>query len=57
MTKNIYFASDFHFGYPDEEQSKEREKLVIKWLDDIKPSCNNCTFWATYLISGLSINM
>ena len=55
MTKNIYFASDFHFGYPDEVQSKEREKLVIKWLDDIKPSCKELyllgdifDFWFEY---------
>lgn len=37
--KNIYFASDFHFGFPTEEESAEREALVIKWLDEIKPNC------------------
>lgn len=37
--KKIYFASDFHFGYPTEEESRERETLVIKWLDEIKPTC------------------
>ncbi|MBP5783005.1 MAG: UDP-2,3-diacylglucosamine diphosphatase, partial [Bacteroidales bacterium] len=31
-----YFASDFHFGIPDDKASLERERLIIKWLDDIK---------------------
>ena len=34
--KNIYFASDFHFGIPDHDRSLEREKLFVKWLDEIK---------------------
>ena len=31
----LYIASDFHFGSPDRESSKEREKRVIRWLDMI----------------------
>ncbi|MGI8892909.1 MAG: UDP-2,3-diacylglucosamine diphosphatase [Bacteroidia bacterium] len=34
--KKIYFASDFHLGSPDEEQSRKREKLIVRWLDEIK---------------------
>jgi UDP-2,3-diacylglucosamine hydrolase len=34
--KKIYFASDFHLGVPDRETSLEREKKVVKWLDQIK---------------------
>jgi len=34
--KNIYFASDQHFGAPNTEKSKIREKRFIQWLDDIK---------------------
>ena len=34
--KKIYFASDFHLGAPNYEKSREREKLVIDWLDTIK---------------------
>ncbi len=34
--KKIYFASDFHLGIPDYESSMEREKLLCKWLDNIK---------------------
>lgn len=32
----IYFASDFHLGVPDYERSLEREKLVVRWLDEIR---------------------
>jgi len=32
----IYFASDQHFGAPTVEKSKERERLFVKWLDEIK---------------------
>lgn len=34
--KKIYFASDFHLGVPTEEASLKREKLAVKWLDEIK---------------------
>lgn len=37
--KKIYFASDQHLGAPDEKQSLVREKLFVKWLDEIKPDC------------------
>jgi len=32
----IYFASDFHLGAPNHNESFEREKRVIKWLDEVK---------------------
>jgi UDP-2,3-diacylglucosamine hydrolase len=31
----IYFASDFHLGVPNPEKSREREKRIINWLDEI----------------------
>ena len=34
--KKIYFASDFHLGAPDYATSLEREKRIVKWLDEIK---------------------
>ncbi|MBL7882858.1 MAG: UDP-2,3-diacylglucosamine diphosphatase [Bacteroidia bacterium] len=34
--KKIYFASDFHLGVPSYEKSLEREKRVVRWLDEIK---------------------
>ena len=53
--KNIYFASDFHLGFPNEEESKTREMFIIKWLDEIKPSCGELyllgdvfDFWFEY---------
>ena len=34
--KKIYFASDFHLGYPDHQTSLVRERKVVAWLDSIK---------------------
>lgn len=36
MPKKIYFLSDFHLGAPDHNSSLEREKYIVKFLDDIK---------------------
>lgn len=33
--KKLYFASDFHLGAPNSEESKIREKRIIRWLDSI----------------------
>jgi UDP-2,3-diacylglucosamine hydrolase len=33
--KKIYFASDFHLGYPTPEESLAREKKIVRWLDQI----------------------
>jgi UDP-2,3-diacylglucosamine hydrolase len=34
--KKLYFLSDFHLGAPHYEASLAREKLVVKFLDEIK---------------------
>ena len=34
--KKIYFLSDFHLGAPDATSSLEREKHVVRFLDEIK---------------------
>ena len=34
--KKYYFISDFHLGAPDYLTSLEREKKVVKWLDQVK---------------------
>jgi len=34
---SIYFLSDFHLGAPDEKRSRQREKLIVQFLDEIKP--------------------
>lgn len=33
--KKIYFASDFHLGVPSKEKGRERELLLVSWLDRI----------------------
>jgi len=35
----VYFASDQHLGAPNERESLVREKLFVKWLDEIKSDC------------------
>lgn len=54
-TKKIYFASDFHLGVPNFEKSLEREKLIVKWLDEIKQDASEIylmgdlfDFWFEY---------
>jgi len=32
----IYFASDFHLGVDAKYTSKEREKQIVRWLEEIK---------------------
>ena len=34
--KKIYFASDFHLGVPDHASSLQRERLIVKWLDEAR---------------------
>jgi UDP-2,3-diacylglucosamine hydrolase len=34
--KKVYFASDFHLGAPNHDRSLKREKVIVKWLDEIK---------------------
>ncbi|WP_443937366.1 UDP-2,3-diacylglucosamine diphosphatase [Pedobacter sp. MW01-1-1] len=55
MTKNIYFASDFHLGTPSYAASRAREKRIVKWLDFIEPTCSELflmgdvfDFWFEY---------
>jgi len=36
VRNNYYFISDLHLGLYPEEKSKEREKIVVNWLDNIK---------------------
>lgn len=34
--KRIYFASDFHLGTPDMVRSRDRERKIVRWLDEIR---------------------
>lgn len=53
--KKIYFASDFHLGVPNHTASLAREKIIIKWLDQIKKDAHSIyllgdifDFWFEY---------
>ncbi|RAJ03919.1 UDP-2,3-diacylglucosamine hydrolase [Chitinophaga skermanii] len=34
--KKIYFASDFHLGVPSKEKSRERERVILQWLNEVE---------------------
>lgn len=34
--RRVYFASDFHLGAPSPAQSRERERAVVNWLEQIR---------------------
>jgi UDP-2,3-diacylglucosamine hydrolase len=38
--KTIYFISDLHLGFPDEESSRQREKKIVQWLTQIQANCD-----------------
>lgn len=55
MAKKIYFLSDFHLGAPDHEKSLERERLIVRFLDEIKDDASEIflvgdlfDFWYEY---------
>lgn len=55
MTKNIYFASDFHLGSPSHAESRKREDRIMRWLNAIEGSCGELflmgdifDFWFEY---------
>ncbi|NQX43559.1 UDP-2,3-diacylglucosamine hydrolase [Pedobacter steynii] len=55
MTKNIYFASDFHLGSPSHSESRKREDRIIRWLNAIESTCSELflmgdifDFWFEY---------
>lgn len=46
--KHIYFASDFHLGAPDPFSSRQRENLLIQWMESIRQ-----TTQALFLVGDL----
>lgn len=46
--KKIYFASDFHLGIPDHASSLEREKRIVRWLDEVSRDASDI-----YLVGDL----
>lgn len=55
ISGNAFFASDFHFGAPNAEASREREVRVVQWLEQIAPQADHLfllgdifDFWFEY---------
>jgi UDP-2,3-diacylglucosamine hydrolase len=55
MSKKIYFLSDFHLGIPDLQSSLEREKLIVRFLEEIRQDADEIflagdmfDFWYEY---------
>jgi len=53
--KKVYFASDFHLGAPNKEESLVREKRIVRWLDEIAADAHHVflvgdifDFWFEY---------
>ena len=36
--KSVYFISDVHLGLPSKVSSLERERLLLRWLDEVSPN-------------------
>jgi len=50
-----YFASDFHLGTPNEKSSREREKKILSWLNEVQKDATHLflvgdvfDFWFEY---------
>lgn len=53
--KKVYFASDFHLGIPDYASSLQREKKLVRWLEQIRKDAHEIylmgdifDFWFEY---------
>lgn len=46
--KKIFFASDFHLGVPNLAESRERERCLIRWMNQIETECE-----ALYLVGDV----
>jgi UDP-2,3-diacylglucosamine hydrolase len=53
--KSVFFVSDAHLGVPDHASSLERERKLVKWLDEIAPRAESIhivgdlfDFWFEY---------
>ena len=55
MKNKVYFASDFHLGAPNFEESLVREKKVVQWLEEVRKDASEIflvgdvfDFWFEY---------
>ena len=46
--KKIYFLSDFHLGIPNHQASLERERIIVKFLNEIKDQA-----YAVFIVGDL----
>jgi UDP-2,3-diacylglucosamine hydrolase len=53
--KKAYFASDFHLGAPNATASREREKRIVQWLNEVSKDAGHIflvgdifDFWFEY---------
>lgn len=46
--KKLYFASDFHLGSYNSQQGRQREQVVVRWLDSLRPDAQ-----AVFLVGDL----
>jgi UDP-2,3-diacylglucosamine hydrolase len=53
--KKIYFASDFHLGVPNAEESLKRERRIVTWLESVRHDAHSIyllgdifDFWFEY---------
>lgn len=53
--KKVYFASDFHLGAPNATVSREREKRIVQWLNEVSKDAGHIflvgdifDFWFEY---------
>lgn len=53
--KKVYFASDFHLGAPNATASREREKRIVQWLNEVSKDAGHIflvgdifDFWFEY---------
>ena len=44
QNKKIYFLSDAHLGLPPREKSLEREKILTRWMDEIRLDAHSIYF-------------
>jgi len=48
LKKAVYFASDFHLGAPNYQQSREREQHIVSWLEEVEEKAS-----ALYLVGDI----
>jgi UDP-2,3-diacylglucosamine hydrolase len=46
--KKTFFASDFHLGTDGQSTSRERERLIVQWLEESAPDMK-----ALYLVGDV----